>query len=80
MNGEESIVYVSHDGEDGAWQFHGTSDSKIDSSALVCFHHIADKDSSIKELADLPRGWCAWRDAVSDPWIREEKKINADDD
>ena len=80
MSGEEPIVYVSHDDGDGAWQFHGTSDSKIESAALVCFHHIADNDSSIKELADLPRGWCAWRDAVSDPWIREEKKISADED
>jgi Domain of unknown function (DUF4262) len=80
MSDQESIVYVSHDAEDGAWQFHGTSESKIESASLVCFHHIVDKDSSIKELADLPRGWCAWRDAASDPWIREEKKANADQD
>jgi hypothetical protein len=80
MNGEEPIVYVSHDAEDGAWQFHGTSDSEIESASLVCFHHIADKDSSIKDLADLPRGWCAWREAVSDPWIREVETANAKQD
>jgi hypothetical protein len=75
LSGDEPILYVSHDEEDGAWQFHGTSDAKIESSALVCFHHVTDKDPTIKELATLPRGWCAWRDAVSDPWVIEETNV-----
>lgn len=80
MSRQEPILYVSHDSEDGGWQFIGTSDAKIESAALVCFHHIVDNDSSIKELFDLPLGWCAWRDAVSDNWTREEKKIGTDED
>jgi len=73
MNGEEPVVYVSPDGEDGAWQFHGHSESKVESATLLCFHHIVDKDPSIKDLFDLPRGWCATRDRPSDPWVREPK-------
>jgi hypothetical protein len=73
MSDEEAIVYVCHDAEDGAWQFHGPSESKRESIAFVCFHHIVDKDGSIKELRNLPLGWCAWRRSPSDPWVREPK-------
>jgi hypothetical protein len=72
-DGEEPIIYVSHDSDDGAWQFHGPSESKSESAALVCFHHIVDKDASINQLHDLPRGWCASRETPSDPWVREPK-------
>jgi hypothetical protein len=73
MNNEEPVVYVSHDPEDGAWQFHGTSESTKESISYVCLHHIVDKDSSINELHDLPIGWCAWRTKHSDQWVRELK-------
>lgn len=73
MNREEPILYVSHDPEDGAWQFHGAGESSTDPAALVCFHHIVDNDASIKELHDLPLGWSASRDSVFEPWIRELK-------
>ena len=67
---EEDITYVSHDIEDGAWQFLG--DSMSDSGGVLsCFHHPIDKDPSLKELADLPIGWCATRAKPGDPWLRE---------
>ncbi len=71
MSGDETILYVYHDLEDGAWQFHGPSESTAESAALVCFHHIVDKDPSVEELVDLPLGWCAVREKVTDPWRRE---------
>jgi hypothetical protein len=72
--GAEPITYVSHDTEDGAWQFLG--DSMSDSGGvLVCFHHPIDKDSSLKELADLPVGWYAERDSPGQPWTRREAPI-----
>jgi hypothetical protein len=71
MNSEEPILLVTHDVEDGAWQFHVPSESTIETAALVCFHHIADMDATIKELFDLPIGWCAKRNSVSDLWVRE---------
>jgi hypothetical protein len=70
---KEPITYVSHD-EDGDWQFHGPGNSDAESAVLICFHHIVDRDLTIKELADLPLGWCAWRDKVGDPWNREAKE------
>lgn len=73
-NGEEPILYVWHEPEDGAWQFHGASESSVESGALVCFHHLVDKDPSLKELQDLPTGWRAWRESATEPWVRQESE------
>jgi hypothetical protein len=71
-NGTEPITFVSHDAEDGAWQFLG--DSMSDSGGvLVCLQHPIDRDPSLVELADLPLGWYAERNSIADPWIRRRK-------
>jgi hypothetical protein len=70
MNGEEPILSVYHD-VDGDWQFHGESESSVETAALVCFHHLTDRDRTLMELADLPLGWRAMREQSSDPWRRE---------
>lgn len=69
-DGKEPVVYVSRD-ENGAWQFHGPSDSSQQVAVAVCFHHLTDQDASLHELADLPLGWFAWRDGAGQPWNRE---------
>jgi hypothetical protein len=71
VSGDEPILYVSHDLSDGAWQFHGMSETKVESIALVCFHHLVDRDPTLKDLADLPVGWCASRTTSLDSWVRE---------
>ena len=71
MSGADPVTRVFHDVEDGAWQFHGSDESKPEDLAYVCLHHIIDKDATIKDLADLPVGWCAWRENVAAPWVRE---------
>jgi len=70
--GEEAVTYVSHDASDGAWQFLG--DSMMDGGGPVvsCFHHPIDRDPSLKELADLPLGWYAFRDTPTAAWQRFE--------
>jgi hypothetical protein len=70
--GTEPITYVSHDSEDGAWQFLGDSMSEGGGPVLSCFHHPIDRDPSLAELADLPLGWYAQRDKVGEPWIRRK--------
>jgi hypothetical protein len=78
MGGDEPILYVYHDQDDGAWQFHGPSESKAESAALVCFHHIVDKDPSIMELIDLPPGWSAVRENVGCAWSRELTPVDSE--
>jgi Domain of unknown function (DUF4262) len=59
--GTEPITYVSHDAEDGAWQFLGDSMDDGGGPVVVCFHHPIDADPTLKELIDLPLGWRAER-------------------
>jgi len=67
--GTEDVTYISHDLEDGAWQFLGDTMSDP-GGVLSCFHHPIDKDPTLKELADLPIGWYAEREKPGQPWIR----------
>lgn len=73
-DGDEPVTYVSHDADDGAWQFLGDSMSDGGGPVVVCLHHPIDKDPTLTELADLPLGWCAEREGVGSPWIRREKE------
>ena len=75
--GTEPVTYVSHDIEDGAWQFLG--DSMADGGGVLsCFHHPIDRDPTLAELADLPLGWYAERSKVGAPWVR--KKHSSDEE
>jgi hypothetical protein len=73
--GVEPVTYVSHDLDDGAWQFLGDSMDAGGGPVLSCFHHPIDKDAGLKELFDLPLGWYAVRAAVGEPWERYEKDL-----
>ncbi len=71
-SGTEPITYVSHDVEDGAWQFLGDSMTGESKPVISCFHHPIDKDSSLNDLADLPLGWWAERAKLGEPWVRHQ--------
>ena len=75
--GTEPVTYVSHDADDGSWQFLGDSMSDGGGPVISCFHHPIDHDPSLAELADLPLGWYAERNGVGEPWTR--KKHSTDD-
>jgi hypothetical protein len=70
--GTEPVTYVSHDSEDGAWQFLGDSMSDGGGPVISCFHHPIDRDPTLAELADLPVGWYAERDRLGEPWTRKK--------
>lgn len=69
VSGEDWIFFVTHDEEDGYWQFHGSGDSE--QAQMVSFAKIFSIEPKLAELADLPLGWCAWRDSANDPWQRK---------
>jgi hypothetical protein len=70
--GVEPVTYVSHDLEDGAWQFLGDSMAGDAKPIISCLHHPIDKDPSLNELVDLPLGWWAERVKPGDPWVRRQ--------
>lgn len=71
VDSDEPILHVTHDSEDGAWQFLGWETPKIEDAVTVCLEHIIDSDESINELYNLPPGWRAWREKKEDEWVRE---------
>ncbi len=70
------ISYVSHDSEDGAWQFHTNQPGPIAESdaVVVSLKKIVDLDSTALYLSDLPIGWHAWRDSPDTPWKKAEMR------
>jgi hypothetical protein len=69
------IYYVSHDLEDGAWQFHSLhgSPSNPSDARVVLLKNIFKLDPSLGKIADLPRGWIAWRKLQHAEWQRALK-------
>ena len=63
-------VIVCHDSDDHGWQFIGTTDAGAEDAQVVSLSHIVDLDPSVLDVADLPPGWQAVRQAVGKPWVR----------
>ena len=71
VSGGEPLLHVTHDEEDHGWQFLGLADANLDDAVIVCLSHMLALDPTVREVADLPPGWHAWRQAVGEPWVRE---------
>lgn len=67
----KAILLVTHDQEDGAWQFHTGKTVPASDAKLVALDEIIFRDPSVVELADLPLGWSAVRDSITSPWNRQ---------
>src|SRR3954462_11767261 len=70
IDGSDWIALVSLDEEDGGWQFIGSGGPQEDEAMVVALPSIFGRDASVAELADLPLGWQAWREAPDSPWQR----------
>lgn len=72
MNGKQAILLVSHDAEDGSWQFLPGGNREIANAIMVSLEEIAHIDPSIFELTNLSFGWKAIRKSAGDPWVLSE--------
>jgi hypothetical protein len=72
------ISYVTHDIDDGSWQFHCEQVEEVteDDIVVVSLKNIVEKDKTIADLANLPPGWLAWRSAKDAPWRRQKSVDN----
>jgi hypothetical protein len=66
----ETILYVSHDEEDGSWQFHTGETVNESDAKVVSLKRIVELDCSVMQLADLPLGWVATRLEADAVWQR----------
>lgn len=69
VENEVPILYVSHDEEDGMWQFLCGKMHEADEAKLVSLKWVFDLDNSIGDLKDMPCGFCAERKVKDDKWI-----------
>jgi hypothetical protein len=70
LDGSEPILLVSHDADDHAWQFIGTTDASVPDGRVVCLEEMVRLDPTVLEVADLPPGWQAIRDKAGGHWSR----------
>jgi hypothetical protein len=77
LDQEDWVHYVTHDAEDGAWQFHPyLGPASMKEAAVASLAHMLRIEPRIEELADLPLGWRAWRDSKSAHWTRAPKNAS----
>jgi len=75
MQDKHTITFVSHDLEDGAWQFlsNDQPENNEGMAMLVSLKEIIDQDPSILEVSDLPIGYIATRQSKKDNWERQKE-------
>ena len=68
---KKEITYVTHDEDDGAWQFFSNDEWENfeDVAMVVGLGTILSFDNTLLEIADLPYGYCATRKSRNDKWV-----------
>ena len=62
------ILYVSHDEDDGMWQFLCGGEHSDDDAKIVSLRYIYELDHSIGQLKDMPCGCYAERESQAGEW------------
>ena len=73
---KKDITVVYHDIDDGAWQFFSNDhfENSEQVAMMVGLGEIIKMDKSLLELANMPRGHYAHREAKGTPWTVEIRK------
>ena len=66
----QPILYVSHDADDDGWQFLDGRPPDVNEARVISMAEALRLDGTLRQIADLPPGWIAWRDGPSEPWSR----------
>lgn len=69
-SGDHPVLYVSHDLDDGAWQFQSGRNLDDNEPKVVALRRVVEIDPSVSPLSDLPLGWAAVRKSAETPWQR----------
>jgi hypothetical protein len=64
--------------DDGTWAFLCGTTSETDDYRVVHMSHILELDDTLREVADLPLGWSAWREDGQSPWERFQEDSEAE--
>ena len=73
LSGERPILYVSHDEDDGMWQFLCGEEHTEDEARIVSLMSAFELDKSVGILSDMPCGCYAERKTIDDNWVGRRK-------
>lgn len=68
IENKSPILYVSHDEEDGMWQFLCGKQHEVEEARLVSLKWVFEYDNSVGLLKDMPCGCYAERNTQKDDW------------
>jgi hypothetical protein len=68
LDGKNPITFISHDKEDGMWQFLCSEDHILEDVRLISLAEAFQIDESIGQVADLPRGFVTERTEAKGRW------------
>lgn len=68
LDGKNPITFISHDKEDGMWQFLCSEDHILEDVRLISLAEACKLDESINQVADLPRGFVMERTEAKGRW------------
>ncbi|QHL89272.1 DUF2185 domain-containing protein [Nibribacter ruber] len=76
MEENKPITYITHDVDDGAWQFFSDDEFEDFESVakVVGLGEIIQMDKSILELADMPAGYYAYRVSATSKWVIQKQE------
>lgn len=63
------VMYVTHEAEDGAWQFLPGEGVNADAIRVVALTTILARDPTLVQVASLPIGWTATRPETGSDWL-----------
>lgn len=72
LSGATPALFVTHESEDGAWQFLSGDTTGTAEIRVVALRTMLAVDPTLVEVADLPFGWMATRASRGEPWTRRE--------
>jgi hypothetical protein len=74
VNKSHPILYVSHDSDDGSWQFLCGTESHDGSNArIVGLKQVTEIDPTLNKLYDLPLGSEVERTEVGGEWLQPKQ-------
>jgi hypothetical protein len=74
MEQKESCQIVTHDSDDGGWQFlTENTNGDFNRALVVALSQAISMDATLNELFDLPEGWIATRRTKNSAWERRPR-------
>jgi len=69
--GGKPVLIATHYEDDDSWGFLDGQPVDMAEAMVVAMSTVIDRHRDLDEIADLPPGWTATRDAVGEPWLRQ---------